>query len=357
MDPKTRTTIQVAPTTFYDLNVKERQDLQAWLMNRPEVLGEPLLLITSEFDRFDKSDRRLDLLLLDRNATLVVAELKLDVGGTLADQQAIRYGAFCSTMTMEDAVGLYERTSGRSQEEAIEGICEFLGTTDLPGLNGEPRIMLVAGTFNDQELTSTVMWLRKFGVDISCVELTPYRYPGDETNILLVPKTLIPLTEARDYQISVERKERTEISKNVRNGFSEFFRQVLVEYAKFSPDIKGPANPATQDYMSLHLGHGQIHYEWLVRRRAKFVDVALHFEATKSDINLKRLEIVLEALPNLSKEFPYEMVSGPWGKRWAQLCFRIPYTGAMPTQHEAVLAGALMNDLVNQTIQVVRNLE
>ena len=64
-------------------------------MDRPEVLGEPLLLITSEFE---ESDKRLDLLLLDRSARLVVAELKLDASGTLADQQAIRYAAFCSTI-------------------------------------------------------------------------------------------------------------------------------------------------------------------------------------------------------------------------------------------------------------------
>ena len=34
-------------------------------------------MITSEFDRFDKSDRRLDILALDRAGRLVVVELKL----------------------------------------------------------------------------------------------------------------------------------------------------------------------------------------------------------------------------------------------------------------------------------------
>ena len=111
-------------------------------------------------------------------------------------------------MTMADVVELYERSAGKSYEEGVEGICSFLGTGELPELNGEPRVMLVAGTFADQELTTTVMWLRKFGLDISCIELTPYRYPGDNSNILLVPKILIPLAEAREYQISVERKER-----------------------------------------------------------------------------------------------------------------------------------------------------
>lgn len=357
VDPTSKQTVQVGPTTFADLNVKERQDLQAWLMNRPEVLGEPLLLITSEFDRFDKSDRRLDLLLLDRDATLVIAELKLDVAGTLADQQAIRYAAFCSTMTMADIVELHERFAGKSYEEAIEGICSFLGTGELPDLNGEPRVMLVAGTFADQELTTTVMWLRKFGLDISCIELTPYRYPGDDSNILLVPKILIPLAEAREYQISVERKERSEIARQARNGFSEFFNLVLIAYAKLNPEIKGPSNPATQDYMSLHIGHGQVHYEWLVRRRAKNVDVALHFEAADQPTNLTRLRYVLDALPDLAKDFSYKTLEGEWGKRWAHFCIRIPYQGAMPAEAEAQLAAQVMKDLVDRTLSVVRSLQ
>lgn len=356
VDPASKQTVQVGPTTFADLNVKERQDLQAWLMNRPEVLGEPLLLITSEFDRFDKSDRRLDLLLLDRDATLVIAELKLDVAGTLADQQAIRYAAFCSTMTMADVVELYERSAGKSYEEAVDGICGFLGTGELPELKGEPRVMLVAGTFADQELTTTVMWLRKFGLDISCIELTPYRYPGDDCNILLVPKILIPLAEAREYQISVERKERSEIARQTRNGFSEFFNLVLVAYAKLNPEVKGPSNPATQDYMSLHIGHGQVHYEWLVRRRAKCVDVALHFEAGDQATNLRRLEDVLNAIPELATQFTFSSIQGEWGKRWAHFCIRIPYQGAMPGAAEAEQAGQVMKDLVDRTLTVVRSL-
>ena len=104
VDPATKQSIQVMPTKFAELNVKECKDLQAWLINKPEVLGETLLLISNEFSKFDKSNKRLDLLLLDKQGKLVIAELKLDASGTLADQQAIRYAAFCSTMTMDDVV-------------------------------------------------------------------------------------------------------------------------------------------------------------------------------------------------------------------------------------------------------------
>lgn len=357
VDPSSKQTIRVSPTTFADLNVKERRDLQAWLMNRPDVLGEQLLLVTSEFDRFDKSERRLDLLLLDRNATLVVAELKLDVAGTLADQQAIRYAAFCSTMTMSDVVEQHARITGKSIENAVQGICEFLGTLELPELNGEPRVMLVAGTFSDQELTTTVMWLRRFGVDIACVELTPYRYPGDESNILLVPKTLIPLPEAHEYQISVERKGRTEIARQVRNGYSSFFKLVIEEYGALQPSVKGPTNPATQDYMSLHIGISQIHYEWKVRRRERFVDVCLDFENGDQSVNLDRLAKLLAACPDLADSFqPLTAFGDAWGRKWAQFAVRIPYTGALPGKAEATLAARTMKEIIDRTIDTVRSL-
>jgi len=68
------------------------------------MLGEELLVITSEFSRFDKSNKRLDVLALDKFGTIVIIELKLTAEGSHADLQAIRYAAFCSTMTMANII-------------------------------------------------------------------------------------------------------------------------------------------------------------------------------------------------------------------------------------------------------------
>lgn len=38
---------------FSDLNLRERDHLQEWLANQPDALGEELLIILKEFDRFD----------------------------------------------------------------------------------------------------------------------------------------------------------------------------------------------------------------------------------------------------------------------------------------------------------------
>lgn len=43
----------------------ERYDLQEWLVNHPEALGEELLIIQKEFNGFDGTGERLDLLAID----------------------------------------------------------------------------------------------------------------------------------------------------------------------------------------------------------------------------------------------------------------------------------------------------
>src|SRR4051794_13801090 len=107
IDPTTKVPTKVESVAFADIGIKERNDLEQWVLRHAEILGEPLLIVTSEYSRFDRSARRLDVLALDEDGVLVVIELKLDAAGTLADQQAIRYAAFCSTMTMGDVVELF----------------------------------------------------------------------------------------------------------------------------------------------------------------------------------------------------------------------------------------------------------
>lgn len=205
MDPQAGKSLTLKPTSFFDLGVKERQDLEEWIKDNPDILGTELLLITSEYDGFDKSDERLDLLALDSAGKLAIIELKRDVSRSLADLQAIRYAAFCSTMTFEKVVSLYALFAQIDKEAAKKKIQDFVGDPDFSAIDNKPRIILAAGSFDDQEVTSCVLWLRSFGVDISCVEITPYQMANDN-RIILVPRVIIPLPEAQAYIVGAEKK-------------------------------------------------------------------------------------------------------------------------------------------------------
>ena len=60
--------VQLDERRFGDLNLNEREHLQEWLVHMPEALGEDLLVIQKEFDGFEDTRERLDLLALDKES-------------------------------------------------------------------------------------------------------------------------------------------------------------------------------------------------------------------------------------------------------------------------------------------------
>ena len=78
---------------FQELHLEERRHLQEWIANEPSSLGEKLLIIQKEFDGFDDTRERLDLLALDEKGNLVIIENKLDDSGRDVTWQAIKYAS------------------------------------------------------------------------------------------------------------------------------------------------------------------------------------------------------------------------------------------------------------------------
>src|SRR3954454_16860116 len=98
---------KLSETTFSAAGIRERADLQRLLRSNVEVISPDTLVISEEFGDWEDSRRRIDLLGLDRDANLVVIELKRTEDGGHMDLQAIRYAAMVSTMTFEKVVDLY----------------------------------------------------------------------------------------------------------------------------------------------------------------------------------------------------------------------------------------------------------
>ena len=347
VDPATQETQKVEPVSFYDIGVTERDDLQRWVVKDPDLLGEPLLLVASEFNRFDKSSRRLDILALDAKGSLVVIELKLDTRGSLADQQAIRYAAFCSTMTIEDVVAAFAKFHGLTREKACERIREFLGVEELPKLGDRPRIILAGGSVEDRELTSCVLWLRGFGMDISCVELTPYRVPGT-SQVILAPKTVIPIPEAQDYRVSVERGiEHTQCTAK-KLARARFWRSVAEEFNKLGTNLRASGR-GSGVHMCVRFGCANIHYEWVARKRDARLDVALHFEFDSREESLRWLEIIKPHVRSIRDGTDLEFEAVLWGRKWTEARFRLPFEGDFPGTELAGQAARIMKILIERT--------
>ncbi len=190
--------IQLETTDFSNLGLKERFDIQEWIEKTPSILGEELLVIGKEV--ILPSGKRLDLLCIDKSASLVIIELKRDDSGSSVEWQAIKYASYCSNFLPEEIYRQFALYMSSSSEDAAKKIEEFIDS-DIECLNKSQRIILTSKEFNS-EVISAVLWLREFGLDIQCTRLAPYLDSNNE--LFIKPETIIPLPEAKDY---IEKKE------------------------------------------------------------------------------------------------------------------------------------------------------
>lgn len=203
---------------FRDVRILERQDLQPVLRDNVEVIVADAMVLTEEFGEWEDSRRRIDLLALDKDARLVVIELKRSQDGGHMELQALRYAAMVSTMTFEQAVqthAAYLERLGRPGD-ARQAILEFLEWTEEQedDFAQDVRIVLAAADFS-RELTTSVLWLNTRGLDISCVRLKPYR---DGESVLLDVQQVVPLPETTDYIVRVRDKlQRERQSRRAQN--------------------------------------------------------------------------------------------------------------------------------------------
>src|ERR1044072_3212501 len=115
--------------TSFDLaGGRERYDLQRLLRSQIEVIAPETLVIAEEFGDWDDSKRRIDLLALDKDANIVVVELKRTDDGGHMELQAVRYAAMVPTMSFDNAVEIYGRylaTHGHGDDDARKTILDF----------------------------------------------------------------------------------------------------------------------------------------------------------------------------------------------------------------------------------------
>src|SRR5437660_8220856 len=95
---------EVERATFEALGIHERYHLQKVLRDSINVIDPYIYVITEEFGEWEDARRRIDLLCLDRDANLVVVELKRNEDGGHMELQALRYAAMVSTLTFEKLI-------------------------------------------------------------------------------------------------------------------------------------------------------------------------------------------------------------------------------------------------------------
>ena len=247
IDREAKDVSEVKPTSFAKEGFLETKDIHEWLISHPGLLGEDLLVIQREHVGVVGSHRRPDILAIDTEGNLVIVEVKRDDSGTDVYWQAEMYAATYWPRSGEDLINLYAEYKKLERREATERLLGHTGLVDEQDLrnklNKSQRIVLVAGSF-PKEVTTTVLWLNDQGLDVSCLQLTPFAdaatgaYYIQSSSLIPVPETKELMVELRETtQEQLEEQEVVESRKD--DQVSEFMRLVMSKAAsRLTSDLR-----------------------------------------------------------------------------------------------------------------------
>ncbi len=291
IDIKNKKIIPLNETNFSSKNLKERYDIQEWIEKNPEILEEDILIIQKEYVL--PSWKRLDLLAIDRNAKIVILELKRDDSGDEVEWQAIKYASYCSRFSRDDIVDIYANYAKITNEESLSKIEEFVD--DFQALNREQRIILISKQFHS-DVASAAFWLReKYNLDIKCVKLIPFVDMTGE--IFLEADVIIPLKEMADYidgsakRNSINRWDDNESDKS-RYAIRMRFWENLLKRLNSQSRLFSNVNPRKDHWLITGAWVGGISYTFVITK--KYVSVELWINTGDIFKNKKAFDFLLQ---------------------------------------------------------------
>jgi len=263
---------KVDETSFAQERVRERGDLQRLLRAEIGVIAPDAMVIAEEFGEWDDSKRRVDLLAIDKDANLIVIELKRTDDAGHGELQAIRYAGMLSTMTFDQAVDAHAHMLRKPREAAESNILSFLGWTDAQeeAFGQDVRVILVSAEFS-KELTTSVMWLNDHDIDIRCIRLKPYRLDG---RLLVDVQQIIPLPEAAEYQVHLRKKEQEERrTRAERHDLREKFWSSLLDRARTKTLLHANISPSIHSWISATAGMRGLGLNYVVLQHESRVEL------------------------------------------------------------------------------------
>lgn len=192
-------------TRLATLGIFETTHLERWVVDHPEVLGDDVLIVTTQYGKWssnsgDLAKERLDILGLDSSGQLVVVELKRGIDQNV-HMQAITYAALVagfSKATLADAHAEYLNRRIVSEKvsvaEAGEALNEHVDGTWDDDVLTVPKIILLAEDFTAQTYT-TVTWLSNLTPNLSIEMHTVNAFVFEDQQPCIVFRRLFPAVD------------------------------------------------------------------------------------------------------------------------------------------------------------------
>tara|TARA_R100000005_G_scaffold96454_1_gene83491 strand:- start:21715 stop:22896 length:1182 start_codon:yes stop_codon:yes gene_type:complete len=307
IDPTQNRIAPLEAKRFAELGFTERKHLQEWLENCPQALaqvdGDELLIIQKEFDGFDDTRERLDLLAIDKDGNLVIIENKLDDTGRDVVWQALKYAGYCANLSKSQVVDIYQRyLNQRTQEtgqpvaNAADNLVEFLEVDGLEAAQinriKTQRLIFVAARYR-KEVTNTVLWLSQFGIACQCFKVTPYQTGGE---LFLNVEQIIPTPESTEFMIGMVAKEAEEKSADTEQKQRHtlrlaFWEQALEAFGESKCALYNNISSAKDHWLSAGSGISGMPYQLIFGKHE--IRVGLSLQNSQAEANtfvFERLE-------------------------------------------------------------------
>jgi hypothetical protein len=280
------------------LGFQERDHLQEWLANEPSALGEDLLIIQKEFDGFDGTAERLDLLALDKQQRLVLIENKQDSGRDVV-WQALKYASYCSSLKRDQIIDIYQQYLDRhcGGGSAREKLVEFFDGAEIEELKlnagNTQRVFLVATRFR-KEVTSTVLWLLGHGIELKCFKVATHAF---NEHVMFRADQIIPMPEAAEYMIGLAEKEAAEQASEKAGGEAQqirlqFWTQAIKAVKESPCRLFDNVTPSIRGTAGTGSGIAGVWYE--MQFRFHEIRVRLYIDKREEELN-KRIFDALQA--------------------------------------------------------------
>jgi RecB family endonuclease NucS len=355
-------TLETVPTTsFAGEGVYERRDLQRLLRSNISCLGDDLLVLSEEFTNWQDSSRRIDLLCLDRQARLVIIEIKRTDDGGHMELQSIRYAAMVSSMTLDQAIAAHAHALGGddARTRAESAVLDFLDleSVEETELTDEVRIILVAADFST-EVTTSVLWLNKRGLEVTCIRLKPYRL-GDQ--VLIDVAQIIPLPEAEDYEVKVrEQAKETLKVRSVRQDIFRRFWAQLIEKSRMRTQLYANRNTTKDHWLSAGVGRAGFGLNLVLTKDRAQVEcyISINKDSARSEAAFRALEAqrtTIEAA--FDSQLQWEDLPGRTGCRISydfEGGWRVPETEWSQLQDRLIDAAIRLDKALRGPIQALK---
>ena len=302
---------KIKKKSFTELGIKERENLQEWIANYPESLGEEILIIQKEFSGFTDTNERLDLLALDKEGNLIIIENKIDDSGKDVTWQCLKYASYCSSLKKSQIIKIYQDYLNKNSNgaNAEEKICDFLDNAEIEetilNVGLSQRIFLVSGSFR-KEVTSSVIWLLNYGLRIQCFQVTPYEL-GEQ--LFLNFEQIIPVKEAEEYSISMAEKTKEDIevqteTKSRHKIRVEFWSQLLKEMNQQS-DLFQNISPSKNSYIGKSSGIRGLSYVFVAGKNCGRVE--LYIDRGETEENKKLFDSIFNRKEAIESSFGHSL--------------------------------------------------